>query len=537
MVEDFRESRKAGVRKDYVFDVCVIGAGAAGSSLARRLMPTGLTVGLLESGGRDHDPRVQSLSGGERSGLDYYELDHVNLRFFGGTTAVWGGRCARLNAIDFERRPWVPYSGWPFGVEELEPYYKEAMACFGLREEAPVERGTAFDPDRVRADRWWIDEGFDRFGWHRAGDLRASPKVCIVLGATVVRLETDGRGERIARAELASPEGAKGGVRAKAFVLCAGGIETPRLLLASRGPHWPDGLGNRRGLVGRFFMEHPHGRGARLRVDDSEAFFRRFPRFFKSGGHSCGRIYRPGEALQAEAGLLNSGFTIAVRRHPGEREAFYKQAMARVKAKVPPNAGGRMIWKGTRLAGRWSRKLLGDRPALRKLRQPEYGIYAILRAEQAPNPESRLRLTERTDAVGMPRIHLDWRFGDLEKRSAAAAMRALDAELRRLALGRAELEPWLTDADVTWRFDPLASNHAFGGYHHMGTTRMGANERVGVCDADCRVFGLDNLFLAGSGVFPTGGWANPTLTLVALALRTGDRLGRELAANELAFGK
>jgi choline dehydrogenase-like flavoprotein len=129
----------------------------------------------------------------------------------------------------------------------------------------------------------------------------------------------------------------------------------------------------------------------------------------------------------------------------------------------------------------------------------------------------------------MPRVALDWRLSPIDKRSVRVTMEALDGELRRLDLGTCTPEPWLAEDGPDWEVDPLISNHPIGGFHHMGTTRMAASPRAGVVDADCRVHGVANLYVAGSSVFPTGGWANPTLTIVALALRLADHLGRRRA--------
>jgi choline dehydrogenase-like flavoprotein len=150
----------------------------------------------------------------------------------------------------------------------------------------------------------------------------------------------------------------------------------------------------------------------------------------------------------------------------------------------------------------------------------------LVRAEQAPNPQSRVMLTSETDATGMPRVALDWRLQDVDVRSVAVLLGALDGELRRLGLGEVEPAEWL--AGGGWETDPLISSHPIGGYHHMGTTRMGTNPANSVTDEAGRVHGLGNLWIAGSSLFPTGSWANPTLTIVALALRSAARISAEL---------
>jgi choline dehydrogenase-like flavoprotein len=148
----------------------------------------------------------------------------------------------------------------------------------------------------------------------------------------------------------------------------------------------------------------------------------------------------------------------------------------------------------------------------------------VLRAEQAPNPSSRVTLSEEKDALGLPRLNLDWQFSDIDRESAAGAMRALDHELKRLKFGYVEPAAWLEDKNTSWEIDPLISKHPIGGYHHMGTARMAESDKDGVVDADGRVHGVENLFIAGSAVFPTVGWANPTLTILALCLRLADKL-------------
>ena len=123
---------------------------------------------------------------------------------------------------------------------------------------------------------------------------------------------------------------------------------------------------------------------------------------------------------------------------------------------------------------------------------------------------------------------LDWRLSELDVRSVEILVKTLGQELERLELGTVEPASWLSDRAGGWRTDPLISSHPIGGYHHMGTTRMSDDPRHGVTDARTRVHGLPNLYVAGSSLFPTGGWANPTITIVALALRTADDIDASL---------
>jgi len=197
-----------------------------------------------------------------------------------------------------------------------------------------------------------------------------------------------------------------------------------------------------------------------------------------------------------------------------------------IKWKVPHDHRGRSLWWFHRRAKRAFAERFGLASRWLRATSGRQGLYVVARAEQAPNPASRVLLSDKRDAFGLPQIALDWQFLDVDKRSLQALMGALDHELQRLSLGRAEASSWLEEADTPWEVDPLISSHPVGGYHHIGTTRMAVSPKHGVVDADCRVHGLGNLYIAGSSVFPTSGWANPTLTILALTLRLGDHLVR-----------
>jgi len=502
-------------------EVCVIGAGAAGISLTRRLLKLGRTVVLLESGGLDYEPATADLNAGENEGEDYYDLEDSRLRFFGGTTAIWGGRCAELDPIDLERRDYVSHSGWPIGWEELARWYEEARPVFGLPATRP-------DPDSLRAagvglprfetletPLWTFDRRFNRFAWESCGDLEADPKCQIVTHATVTAIVRSGSG--IERVEARSLGAARLTVRAKAFVLAAGGIENPRLLLAS-------GLGNDQ--VGRYFMEHPHARGGRIVKGAAWRLLKAFGRRHRIGGQDLAALISPSEALQRREGILNTSLTIVARQPQGRRQFIGMKAYSGLKHSMAPTRRGRALWMVTKKAAGWAQRHVDPaRPwLLHKLGNLEVAL--LVRGEQAPNPASRVTLTDERDSTGLPRVKLDWRLSEIDVRSVQVLVEALGRELERLRLGRVEPADWLASGE--WRTDPLISSHPIGGYHHMGTTRMGSDKAASVTDADGRVHGLGNLWIAGSSLFPTGGWANPTLTIVALALRSAEKISSGL---------
>lgn len=512
-------------------DVAIVGSGAAGQAAARRLLARGCSIVLIESGGLDHDDAAADFNRGEIVGQEYHPLEHSRLRFFGGTTAIWGGRVAEYDAIDFERRDWVPHSGWPFGPAEIHAYLAEARALLGVD---GVDTGRLPRPhllQRLSSDelavRWWsFDPNFDRFTIDRAGDLDADPRCTCLLHATVRELVLADDAASIERLDVRTPSGRSIDIRARHYLLAAGGIENPRILLASNSVT-PAGVGNSYDQVGRYFMEHPHARGGRIAGRADWRWLAAFAKR-KVSGVEVSPAITPAEVLQRREGLLNSALTIAVRQPVDGKNPILKRAYLHVKHNTAPTRRGRSMWKLTKHLVRGYTGLTGPfHPWLMK-RISGLDLTLVVRAEQAPNPDSRVRLSNQKDAIGMPRVALDWRLAPLDVDSVGGLVAALGRESERLGLGIVEPAAWLADPDKRWVSDELVSAHPIGGFHHMGTTRMANDPRRGVTDGWGRVHGLPNLHIAGSSLFPTAGWANPTLTILALTLRTADRIAAEL---------
>jgi choline dehydrogenase-like flavoprotein len=508
-------------------DVAVIGAGAAGLTMARRLLAGGLSVILLESGGLDYEDDAARLNQGDNVGRPYYRLDHARLRFFGGTTAIWGGRCAELDPIDFEARPWVPHSGWPLSHQDLAPYYAQAWAAFDLPPPAALgaqERAglPPFGADELATPHWLFDEHADRFSFGRSRDLIKHPRARVVTHATVREIVARPGEAAVDHLNVVSMRGHRLHVRARTYVLAAGGIENPRILLASRSAR-AAGIGNDNDLVGRFFMEHPHARGGRIVRGRAWRLLASFQKRSANGvGHAP--LLTPSPELQRREGLLNTSLTIAGRRPPHMKQPLLMRAYLHAKENADPTRAGRTLWQGLkRTIGAAQRAVDPLRPwLLHKAGQLDVAL--VVRGEQAPNFDSRVRLSQDKDMLGMPRVALDWRTSSIDVRSTAGLVAALGRECRRLGLGEVEPADWLRDGKTEWVTDALISTHPIGGYHHIGTTRMSHDPRTGVTDAMGRVHDTPNLYVAGSSLFPTSGWANPTLTIVALAMRTADSL-------------
>jgi choline dehydrogenase-like flavoprotein len=533
MLFDLREDPGA---IDVPSDVCVVGAGAAGITLARRLVQRGYSVCLLESGGLDYERATQDLYRGANIGMPYYELDQSRLRFFGGTVAIWGGRCALMDPIDFMKRPWVPHSGWPIGRPELDPYYREAheifeIGRFNYEDEVWRELGLAdphLDPAKLDIKLWRFDEVSERFTAMRAQDLFAAPKLRVLLHANAIKLQAGENAATIDHIEVRPLGGNIRKVRAGHYVLAGGAIENSRLLLASNDVE-PRGIGNRNDHVGRCFMEHPAGRIARIETTQPYRIWALFQKRFMPSGPPLAPALRLGDKAQREHGALNSIVTFKLQRDPSRGATFGNKIYHRMVHSVAPTIRGRKLDQLYRGVRAWVHHNVRNTVEQARARAGLTNLYVILRGEQAPNPDSRVVLSSERDALGQPRADLDWRLSDIDKHTARVMTQVIDAEFRHLGLGSAVPSDWLADPSPQWPIDPSVGNHPLANYHQMGGTRMSGGPSEGVVDSDCRVHGYANLYVAGSSTFTTSGWANPTLTIAALALRLADHLAARLS--------
>ncbi|WP_170221603.1 FAD-dependent oxidoreductase [Allostella humosa] len=505
----------------------MIGAGAAGIAIARAFVGTRTRVAVIESGGLGVDRVAQSLNVGANLGLPYYDLAQARERRFGGTTMRWSGRCAPLDPIDFATRPWVPHSGWPIGPEVLDPYYRRAQDVLDVGEyryDASLWQDIGLEPDgfdpATFAVRFWRIRA-RRFGHAFRQDLADAANVTVYLNGTVVSLAPDHDANSIRHVVVQSICGREVIVTARHFVLATGGIENARLLLASDEVERA-GIGNGRDLVGRFFMEHPKCRVARIETPDPHGLLERWRKQFPRGMPKLWPALVPTAAVQERHGILNSSLAFYYRSAVGMSAAALRArppgpaAIARSMAEIPAN-----------LVRRYVRR--------RSVVFAPQALHLLARGEQAPDRNSRVVLSNDRDALGQRRADLDWRLGEIDKRSARVLTELAATEFARLRLGRIMPAAWLSDGSPDgWPLPRPGDatqdhhDHLQGGNHHIGTTRMATDPSRGVTDADARVFGKANLFVAGSSVFPTSGWANPTLTIVALALRLADHLKARL---------
>lgn len=508
-------------------DICIVGAGAAGIAIATDLASQTHRVCLVESGGLAPDADNQALADGEMVGQANHSLKTGRDRQFGGSTNSWGGACAPMSAGDFAPRPYLELDGWPFAKADLEPFYQHAQSMFELGPYHYDARHWAnddirfldLDRDMLETRIWQLSPRVN-FGTIYRETLGSSRTIDVLLNATATEIVTDERASATEGVEVRALDGKRATVKARLVVLACGGIDNARLLLLSRR-HKPHGLGNDRDLVGRYFMQHPHVSAASVHFAGSKHWVRSYKDFKRGDLWLRARIGLSNEArrrhqvLNSVASLIDRFIADSLTHTQSIGYVSLKRVLLDLQhGRVPANFGTE------------AKNILHDLKGisigfLKHLRDQNGALYVM--GEQFPNPESRVTLSPRKDRLGLPMARVDWRLLPVDKHSILALIREIQRDFERLGLGEIVPDAWLTVDDHTWPAS-LA-----GGHHHMGTTRMGDDPKTAVVDADGRVHGMANLYVAGSSIFPTVGCANPTLTLVATSLKLAGHLQAVMA--------
>jgi choline dehydrogenase-like flavoprotein len=517
-------------------DLCIVGSGPAGLSIAKEFAGSNLQVWVLESGGMTEEADTQSLYKIENVGDPRrIEQDRIRSRIYGGTSRLWTGRCAPFSEEDYQRRAWIPYSGWPFDHTEVEPYLERAGENLGLGPNCYDERlweqfKTAAPRKRPNANLlqptyWQFSRGRknpkEPSRFHRDIDLANAENIHVLLHANVTHLNTDAQGRQVESVEVSTLEHKKALVKAKAVVLACGGVENARLLLASNRivPH---GVGNQNDMVGRFLMDHPLCTIGLFDEKTSQEVRDCFGQYWLDRGKNR-HVYLYGLSLshhvQKKERLLRCDAFI---EDQVATQGNYWAAIRRLKQALQHKKIDLKTYEDAMLAlsSSWSiskdlhRRFVKHRPPLVKPERIELNCML----EQLPNPNSRVTLSpDQTDRLGMPLSRLDWKMDELELKTLQRMSQLTSQEFQRLGFPQPTVPEWLIQGD-NWK------RHATDKSHHTGTTRISANPSEGVVDENCQVHGVDNLFIAGSSVFSTVGTANPTLMIVALSIRLADWL-------------
>lgn len=463
------------------YDVCICGAGPAGITIARKLAQAGKSVALLEGGGFEFSEQSQDSYAGQSIGIQYYEgLKYNRLRFFGGTSNHWAGRCSFYDDVDFERRSYFELPGWPIQRQEMMRHFDEAAEILDIS-------GKGFSESQKQK---WAGSNFrfseytlskpTRFGQKYLNEVKQSANIDLYIHANLTDVILTGSHDEVAHYEVTNYQEQTFRFFAHDFVLALGGIENARLLL-NCNKQIKAGIGNQADMVGRCFMEHLNVQLGRFVADDNV--------IWKSGAIQL----NPSNELIRKLNIGNSVLNFEV-----SSEIVSYGRLGKLKTAIKE-----IVCKSDSITD-FSRRLSdfncrGD------------GVISTL-MEQVPNLNSRVKLGNDKDHFGLRRIVLDWQLADQDYKTMHLLGIEVAKEMAKAGLARVRLNKFVLEKskDV-----PEVGAHA----HHLGTTRMSADSKFGVVDRNSRIHGIRNMYVAGSSVFSTGGGCNPTFTIVMLALR------------------
>lgn len=529
-------------------DLCIVGSGPAGLTVAHELGNTNLSICILESGPRQPAPATEQLNETLVEDGDLTAPIESRARALGGTSHRWniysdafdrGVRLLPFSPIDFETRSWVPDSGWPFAIDELQPFEERARGIAGLPSAAsdPADVASSERPllplpaGRVKSTVEWFTPA-RRFHEQLPGAVEDHERVTILTHATATAVTTHDTSTAVSGIDARTLEGQTLSVRARRVVLAAGGIENARLLLASRESH-PEGLGNGRDLVGRYYMDHLKLIVADFTPSDRTLIDRM--KFYdihqRDGATLAGKLQLSDDA-QRDAQILNavvrfeprpsdavSGTATAAWRLASDLRRRRRPSTAVRNIVSHPRSWPRLAALGLELSRRQRQRVPSLTHGWAQLAQPSRHLEKFIleiQIELAPEASNRVTLSNQRDPLGQQLPAVTWRWGDLERRTVEETIRELNRNFEQAGLGSVLLR----DTEDIEMMTPAGDNHP------TGTTRMHRDPAHGVVNEHGRVHGIENLYVTGSSVFPTSGYANPTLTIIAMAARLADHLAR-----------
>ncbi len=545
------DGRKCPVGEMLLGDICIVGGGPAGITLAHELCTSGLKIILIESGSTRKQSAAEALNAGAEVSGGFAPLSLFRRRMLGGASVVWGGRCVPFDPIDFEAREHVPLSGWPVSYGEIAAYYPRAasycevgsgsfQASAWKQVSAPFLDG--FSSDDVLTSSYERFSAPTNFAKKYGPALRAAASVVVLTNTTCTELVSAGDGQ-VTEARCATLADTRLRVRAGKFVVAAGGVETYRLL-ANSTAQAGHALGDSGGMLGRCLMNHVEGTLGRLVLDRPD---RRIAWGFERSGEGvyCRRRITVSPSAQRQHKTLNfvarlhHELVADPRHHNSILSAMFlvkRMLLPEYRAKLSLVEDAGMAASGAGFWGLHARNILLGAPALagfsagwlwrRHLiyRRIPYvvlesrrGVYPLdINAEESPNPASHVYLTGTRDRFGTRQVGVKWCPSEQDFDSIATSCRILRDAFAASGTGAYQFDDTKLDESVR-KFQPV-------GGHHMGVTRMSKSPAEGVVDGNCRVHGTPNLFVSSASVFPTSSHANPTLTIVALSVRLAKHL-------------
>ena len=486
---------------DKIYDVCIVGGGMAGITLALYLKKS-FNILLLEGGGLEYSEESQSVYEGTQKGFDTsYSLKNRGGRWLGGSSHLWAGRCHPYVPSDFEKRDYIKYSGWPITKKDLDPYEEETKSILDL----PT-------PDKQKFYKGWTDilekpdEYFKaiKFLYSRPptnfktkylSTLKNRSNIHCYVNANLTDIKLSHDLSNVEEIEVKNYRQKTFKAQAKVCILATGGIENARLLL-NFNKQYKKGIGNENDLVGRFFSDHPHSHVGYFIMEDKSA------NAFDGEEQPTDMLYAgsvlvPTEKFQKKEQLESLGLHIRPNASVFSRSRKFKDKIKDILCSVE-----------------WTKSITD-------IKCEHYNGSLVILQEQEPNPKSRVTLESNTDIFGHKRAVLDWQFVEKDMLSCKNVLIPFSKKFTGSDLGRIKIDDWLLKKEI--KYD---TQHTSGGYHLMGTTRMATSEKEGVVDSNLKIFGINNLYIAGSSVFPTGGSMNPTFAIIQTTLRLAKYLNK-----------
>lgn len=511
-------------------DICIIGSGAAGFACAVSLLDSGFRVLVVESGLHQPHEQVTNLHQGEVSHQPHTGIHEGRARVVGGTTTKWGGQALPFMDEDFHHRPHMGESGWPITASELAPYYQKAERILGTDPTVPFGyqpwqdwrvKQPAFSANSIEllVTKWCK---IPDFAQQHGAKIGQSATVDLLRNATVTELLPSADAGAVQTIKIRSLEGKKGTITARYVIMAAGAIETVRLFLNSTA-FGSGGLGNEHGLVGKYFQDHVVAVVGQVVPKSRKWMHDIFDPFYRNGFKYLPRL-RFSPALAQELHVLHASAQVLFPVEARSPLTVSKRLLASLRRRQMPHAGELKVLTSPRLLLTMAKGLLRWKLGKRGSSAGAGPIWLEVHSEQEPQADSYIALSTDIDAMQMPRVRLHWTISDLTVSTIQVVAKLLQKEFEQAGLGTVELMPWLTegpDDPRRWLADT---------FHQAGGLRMATSETKGVVDTSCKVFGISNLYVASSAVFPTSSFSNPTMTIIALAIRISEEITRRLHA-------
>lgn len=530
MLKDLKDVQEIELPKA---NVCILGGGVAGLVLANELKDTFDNIVLLEAGTEEFELTSQDNYTAQKYPNYFPDPNYSRLRYLGGSSNHWENSTSPLSEIDFEKRSWVKNSGWPINFQELEPYYVKAADYCGTGTEGYNTELWAekFDQVDILENSTVLSTGIvkaavppTRFFEKLKDRLISSNRITIYKNANVVDIDFDSETQKIQQVFIESTPSDKKSIKADIVIMCFGGIENARFLLEFNNKY-NNNLGNQNDCVGRYFMDHPIVKAAHLFVDEENKHplysWQNFDSHIVKGFFQLNNNFLKKHKLNNLRIPLNSQTNYIIS---DGISSLHSISNSIAQTEFPDNFGTHiynMLSDIDMVIEAISRKSFDQRIFDHA---NQFGGYELqIMTEQTPEHHNRIKLSNQKDKFGIHKIIVDWQLSDNDKAQLWKTLEAVATELGALSIGRLQL--------LKEREDQLWSSQLSFGNHHMGTTRMADSVQNGVVDANQKVFGTTNFYIAGSSVFPTGGHVPPTLTITALTIKLAEHL-KELNKNE-----